>query len=186
VVSDAYTIIIYSVQADRALLEFIAQQLQRVFNARVMLAGQLSLGEILQHFDEEREQIRAEGLLEALKERLGVMPHQRVLVIVEGDGYVEGLNFVFGVAAEGWGGVVFTRRLYPEFYGEMPNESLLRVRLLKEVLHELGHSYGLAHCTNNCVMRFSNSVFDVDSKSAFYCPRCVRELNFLAPGLLRV
>ncbi len=185
-VGDIYTIVIYPVQVDRVLLEFIAQQFKRVFNAKVLLSGQLPLGEILRHFDEEREQIRADRLLEALREKLGVTPHQRVLVIIEGDGYVEGLNFVFGVAAEGWGGVVFTKRLYPEFYGGMPNENLLRVRLFKEVLHELGHSYGLTHCTNNCVMRFSNSVFDVDSKSAFYCPRCIRELSILAPGLLRI
>uniref|UniRef100_A0A7C3WVR5 Archemetzincin n=1 Tax=Thermofilum pendens TaxID=2269 RepID=A0A7C3WVR5_THEPE len=185
-VSDTYTIVVYSVQVDPALLRFIAQQLQRIFNAKVLLAGQLPLGDVLEHFDEEREQIRADELLERLKGKLGVLPHQRAVVIVEGDGYVEGLNFVFGVAAEGWGGIVFTRRLYPEFYGDMPNETLLRVRLLKEVLHELGHSYGLAHCTNNCVMRFSNSIFDVDSKNAFYCPRCIRGLNILAPGLLRV
>uniref|UniRef100_A0A7C1PM53 Archemetzincin n=1 Tax=Thermofilum pendens TaxID=2269 RepID=A0A7C1PM53_THEPE len=185
-VDDTYTIIVYSVQVSRELLEFVVQQLQRFFNARALLAGQLPLGEILEHFDEEREQLRADELIEKLKERLGVLPHQRVLVIVEGDGYVEGLNFVFGVAAECWGGIVFTRRLYPEFYGGAPNETLLRIRLLKEVLHELGHSYGLTHCANNCVMRFSNSVFDVDSKNAFYCSRCIRELSALAPGLLRV
>jgi archaemetzincin len=124
--------------------------------------------------------------LEALIEKMGVAPTQRILVVLGADGYVRGLNFVFGVARNGWGGVVFTERLNPLFYGELYSEELYRLRILKESLHELGHALGLEHCRENCVMRFSNSVYDVDAKPAFFCPKCCLELNYSHPGIVRV
>lgn len=182
----SYSILLYSVQLEKHHIDFILQNLARLLNVKVVTAGPLPMGLILEHFDEERGQIRADKLLKRLQSKLGVVPHQRVLVIIDGDGYVEGLNFVFGIATEDWGGVVFTERLRPEFYQGVPNDVLFQARLLKETLHELGHSFGLQHCPNNCVMRFSNSVVDVDRKSAFFCRKCARELSLLAPGLLRV
>jgi len=182
----SYSLVLYSVQLEKQYVDFLTQSLTRLLNIKVIAAGSLPMGLILEHLDEDRGQIRADELLHALHSKFGVLPYQRVLVVINGDGYVEGLNFVFGIAAEGWGGVVFTERLRPELYHETPSDALFRARLLKEALHELGHSFGLQHCPNNCVMRFSNSVVDVDRKSAFFCSRCVRELSLAAPGLLRV
>lgn len=183
---NSYSLVLYAVQVESRHVDAVAQNLSRLFNVKVYPAGSLPVGLILEHLDEERGQIRADTLLVKLRSKIGVLPYQRVVVIIEGDGYVEGLNFVFGVATEGWGGIVFTERLRPEFYGGVPNEALFLARLLKEVIHELGHSFGLQHCYNNCVMRFSNSVVDVDRKREFFCHKCARDLHFLAPGLLRM
>jgi len=96
------------------------------------------------------------------------------------DGYEHGLNFVFGEALPEYGvSVVFTKRLRPEFYGERVDFNLYSERLVKEVAHELGHLLRLGHCENYCVMRFSNSVFEVDEKPKYYCNSCkskIREL----------
>nr|WP_243666411.1 matrixin family metalloprotease [Vulcanisaeta sp. JCM 16159] len=52
--------------------------------------------------------------------------------------------------------------------------------MLKEVLHELGHSFGLDHCADpRCVMYFSNTIEDTDRKGPGYCQRCMARLRSL-------
>ncbi len=123
------------------------------------------------HFDWKRMQIKAPEVNTAIKEAYEgyVKPGDRVVVgVVAGDGYVSGLNFVFGLATPDLGvATVYTWRLSDS------DASRFLSRLLKEVMHELGHLLGLSHCVNpKCVMSFSNSVADVDSKDAWLCPAC--------------
>ena len=49
----------------------------------------------------------------------------------------------------------------------MPGDrDLLRERVVKEVLHELGHTFGLTHCAESkCVMSLATHIELVDSKS---------------------
>lgn len=98
--------------------------------------------------------------------------------ITKVDLYEKGMNFVFGVASEKLrSAVVSIHRLRPEFYGRPSNDELLIERTVKEVMHELGHVFGLSHCPNvRCVMHFSNSVDDTDIKLPYYCPNCERKL----------
>ncbi|WP_082781434.1 archaemetzincin family Zn-dependent metalloprotease [Thermococcus peptonophilus] len=98
--------------------------------------------------------------------------------ITKVDLYERGMNFVFGVASEKLrSAVVSIHRLRPEFYGKPSNDELLIERTVKEVMHELGHVFGLSHCPNvRCVMHFSNSVYDTDVKLPYYCPNCEQKL----------
>jgi archaemetzincin len=71
-----------------------------------------------------------------------------------------------------------TRRLHQESYGLPEDTRLLFGRAEKEAVHELGHAYGLAHCRSfDCVMRFSNSVEQVDLKPGHFCQLCEAQLN---------
>ena len=71
--------------------------------------------------------------------------------------------------------MVSAHRLRQEFYGLPTDPELLHERLLKEALHELGHTYGLRHCPDyTCVMSSSNGVERIDLKSAEFCPTCAR------------
>jgi archaemetzincin len=67
--------------------------------------------------------------------------------------------------------------LNEEFYGLKEDRALFELRVLKEALHELGHTFGLLHCENNCVMIFSNSIEDTDNKPPQFCPRCSNYLE---------
>ena len=98
----------------------------------------------------------------------------RILGVTEVDLFIPILTYVFGEAQLGdTGALVSMHRLRPEFYG-MPNDpELLRIRLLKEALHELGHTLGLQHCPDYlCVMSASHSVERIDLKRAGFCKTC--------------
>jgi archaemetzincin len=60
-----------------------------------------------------------------------------------------------------------------EHYGLAADENLLLSRLIKEVIHELGHTFGLIHChAPDCVMRSSTYVEDIDQKGQSLCMSC--------------
>ena len=82
------------------------------------------------------------------------------LWIVSEDIFVRGMNFVFGVAKPGKGAVLSICRL----------DSLNMIK--KEAIHEMGHVFGLQHCSNKCVMQFSNSVYEAKKKPAELCDKC--------------
>ena len=98
----------------------------------------------------------------------------KILVIFDADAYSYGLNFVFGEAiGNGAIAIIYLPRIKQEFYGLKPNEQLFYERLVKESVHELGHTIGLPHCHNTrCVMHFSNSLYDTDFKERSFCDRC--------------
>ncbi len=50
-------------------------------------------------------------------------------------------------------------------------------RVLKGLLHEVGHGFGLEHCTNECVMNPPDSIEDWDSRPAGYCHSCFIDLK---------
>ena len=110
----------------------------------------------------------------------------RILGVTEGDLAIPTLTFVFGQAQlDGRVAVVSLARLRQEFYNLPEDESLLRDRLAKEVLHELGHTFGLTHCVESkCVMSLATHIGFVDNKEQRYCGRCGEHLvhRFAAPN----
>jgi len=126
-------------------------------------------------FNYERRQYSADFLLEYLKR---FDNHEKVLGVVDVDIYVEHLNFVFGLAEiNGKYALISLFRLNPKLYG-IKNDKLFIERIAKEGLHELGHTFGLEHCSNRrCVMSFSNSIAEVDHKLAEFCGKCMQKLK---------
>jgi archaemetzincin len=103
----------------------------------------------------------------------------KVVLLTELDLYVPVLTFVFGEAQlNGKHSLVSVCRLHEEFYSGMTDDDLLLSRTVKEVLHELGHNFGLKHCDDwDCVMHSSTSIEEVDIKGEGYCKVCARSID---------
>jgi archaemetzincin len=102
-----------------------------------------------------------------------------VLVLTDFDLYKTQHRFVFGDADETQSvATVSLHRLRPEFYGEERDPNALFQRTLKECVHELGHLFGLRHCFNpRCGMYYSNSIFETDNKTSYFCETCDRRVG---------
>jgi archaemetzincin len=126
----------------------------------------------------EREQFHSSEILERM-ETLVRPGDWRLLAIADVDLYIPILKYVFGEAQMGGPcAVVSTFRLRQEFYGCERDPALLHQRLLKESVHELGHTLDLRHCQDyRCVMASSHSVERIDLRQSFLCPDCRSRLE---------
>ncbi len=102
----------------------------------------------------------------------------KIVLLTEVDIFVPVLTFIFGEAQlDGKHSIVSVCRLHEEFYSGESNENLLLERTIKELLHELGHNYGLHHCVNwDCVMHSSPGIEEVDIKGNSFCSSCAAKV----------
>lgn len=133
-----------------------------------------------------RGQYFATPILEELKQNIPE-EGEKVLGVVDVDIFVPALNFIFGQADLGGKvALISLTRLREEFYGNSKNEKLFFERVVKESVHELGHTFGLRHCSKpECVMHFSNDIRDTDIKGADFCEDCKEECKKKLEGKLR-
>jgi archaemetzincin len=126
-------------------------------------------------FDARRNQYSSVAFMLALA-KADFRDVDRVIGITACDLFIPMLTFVFGQAQlRGRIALVSIARLRQEFYGASPDGDLLRLRLRKEVGHELGHSMGLIHCPDrDCLMSLATSIQEVDRKQTEFCPSCRR------------
>ncbi|MFX1425115.1 MAG: hypothetical protein ACFFBE_01585 [Promethearchaeota archaeon] len=75
--------------------------------------------------------------------------------------------------------IVSTLKLKEEFYDRHKDDEIFKQRVLKEIIHEIGHIFiGSSHCErNSCVMKFSEDVEDIDKKSYNLCESCKLKLE---------
>lgn len=151
---------------------FLKTSLSRAFNAEVELLKK-PLRADYAHFHTARGQWDAEKLLRWLAE---LHSKQRGLLVVglfPYDMFAGVKKQVFGIAEnDGRAAVVSCHAMNPALHGK-PNDELLRERLFKKCVHEIGHLLGLDHCANrSCVMNQARNLLFLDRKSAGFCPRC--------------
>jgi archaemetzincin len=150
-------------------MEKLQDRVSGIFHCPVEI--QAGFGDLVRAYNPERKQYLSSELLSSLGKAGREL---RIVAIVDVDLYVPRLNFVFGEADVLSGtAIVSLCRLRPEYYGLALDEVLFLERAAKEIVHELGHTFGLGHCANNkCVMHFSNSLADTDLKETHFCSMC--------------
>ena len=156
------------------LLEYLAAALARTFRTPCQIRPETF--DLSFALDAGRQQYYSTAIIQRMER--AVDPDARVLGVTASDLYVPVLTFVFGEAQlDGNCAVVSTARLKEEFYGLPRRQELLRERLLKEAVHELGHTFGLRHCADwRCVMTSSHAVERLDVKGAEFCRACKKPI----------
>lgn len=156
---------------DRELLDYLAFTLSGTFRTR---CSELPLKvEAHAAYNQTRRQYHSTQLLRQLHD-LREARGPKILGVTELDLFIPIFTFVFGEAqVAGSCAVMSAHRLHQEFYGLPADRKLWLTRAEKEATHELGHAFGLTHCRSfDCVMRFSNSVDDVDVRPSEFCNVC--------------
>ncbi len=135
-------------------------------------------------FDPHRQQYLATTLMMALLDP-PPPPGLHRMAVTGVDLFLPVFTHVFGTAQiDGPVGIASLHRLRPEAAGDPPDRELLRQRILKEVLHELGHTFGLVHCRVPwCAMRASRVPEQVDLKDAAFCDECAERLGISGDGV---
>ena len=158
---------------ERKILSLIASEVAMIFNKPTLISRRV-LGIPKTAYVAERDQYYAEFFLKEALKSFRDKDIEKILAVTKVNIFTDDLNFVFGVAQlNGRAALISLYMLDPRNYGEQYNERLFFSRIVKEAVHELGHTYGLRHCKNlKCVMSFSNSVTDVDRKAKDFCDDC--------------
>ena len=153
------------------ILEQVAETVRDEFrfSARIR-EGHLDLGEF---YDPGRRQYNANKLLKVV-DSIALPDSYKTIGLFNVDLYIPILTFIFGQAVLGGNtGIASLYRLNNERYGMPPDKIILMERFKKEVIHELGHTFGLIHCNApECVMRSSTYVEDIDLKEVHMCQTC--------------
>lgn len=137
----------------------------------------------------ERGQYRASRLFDVCLAE----PGDRVLGITEADLYEGELDSVFGYAQiDGRAAVISLARLRGRpSRARTPRRLAVRAsarqrerfldRCVKEAVHELGHTLGLAHHDNDpeCVMFYSQRLADTDRKRRTMCAACSAQADLI-------
>ena len=156
-------------------LEWIENTTAEWFPLPVRRLPPLSIPEAA--YDARRGQYQSVELMKMLVKH-APQNASRVLGVTDVDLAIPMISFLFGQAQfDGPVAVVSLCRLHQEFYGLPEEEELLRERTVKEVLHELGHTFGLVHCAEStCAMSLATHIELVDAKAEQYCARCGLQL----------
>jgi archaemetzincin len=162
-------------QFDRAFLKRVALAVGNEYRTGV-IAEECHL-DLNPFYNPNRRQYDGDRLLRHIP--LCTSSHYTKLVgLFRVDLYIPILTYIFGQAILGKSeAIASVFRLRNELYGMKQDEELLLTRTVKEVIHELGHTFGLIHCQNQaCVMRSSTYVEEIDLKSSSLCAVCREKL----------
>jgi archaemetzincin len=123
-------------------------------------------------FHPSRNQYHSTPILKqlALKAPVGAI---KVLAVAEVDLFIPILTHVYGEAQLGGIACMVSTIRLNEGHSALNTQEPFLGRIIKEAIHELGHTFKLRHCRDHtCLMHYCRDESDVDRKSDQLCRYC--------------
>lgn len=161
---------------DSIFLNRIVEDIKKEFRSNIKLVeGHIDLTD---YYDPARRQYNADQILMKLDQMHG-NNESKIIGLFNVDIFIPIFTYIFGQAhLKGRSGIASMFRLSNERYGIKADNALLIERFSKEIIHELGHTFGLIHCkVPDCVMRSGTYVEDIDQKNASFCENCKKDMD---------
>ncbi len=132
--------------------------------------------DLTQFFDPVRSQYNANEMIQQLIPL--AEKDDKIVGVTDLDLFIPVLSFIFGQAYLGGSAALISgHRLENQRYGLADDPKLYADRLIKCMVHELGHAFGLKHCLHpGCIMVSTTYVEEMDQKLDRFCRNCGREL----------
>jgi len=152
------------------LIDAIGWEITRVFGFPIGV--QSLLADLNFAYDANRNQFHSTLILDALAQKTP-QEYMKVLAVVQVDLFIPILTHVYGEAQlNGTASVISTFRLN-EGLSAIEITEKYQERIVKEAIHELGHTFNLRHCPElSCIMHYCRDESDVDRKSDQLCRYC--------------
>lgn len=156
--------------SEPSFLEQLAEKVGSIFGYPVD-TGEL-LDDLEFAYSPERHQYNSTMIIEKLSEK-APENYLKVIALCKEDLFIPILTYVFGEAQlNGRSCIVSICRL-KDTRAFLNTEGVFAERVIKEAVHELGHTFNIRHCSdNNCVMHYCRSITDVDNKKTGMCRYC--------------
>ncbi|MBW2436904.1 MAG: archaemetzincin [Desulfobacterales bacterium] len=123
-------------------------------------------------FHPNRNQYHSTPILEQLA-RKTPPDALKVLALVQVDLFIPILTHVYGEAQLGGKACMISTIRLTEGHRSLDTQEPYLSRIIKEAIHELGHTFKLRHCREHtCLMHYCRNEGDVDRKSDQLCRYC--------------
>lgn len=155
---------------DGVIFKPIRREIHRIFGYRTRVIPLLD--DVGFALDTSRHQYHSTPILNELA-RLAPSSALKVLGLTTVDLFIPILTYVYGEAQlAGRACILSTHRLQDGLPATGTQKAFLS-RVVKEAIHELGHTFDLRHCRDHrCLMSYCRSEKDVDHKSGELCRYC--------------
>lgn len=152
------------------LTELVKKEINRIFGFPAPIIP--ILNDVDFAFDSGRNQHHSTSILQQLEKSAPPFA-LKVIAITKVDLFIPILTHVYGEAQLGGKAcVVSTYRLKDQISAAHP-DVIFKQRIIKEAIHELGHTFNLRHCKEHaCIMHYCRTELDVDRKSDQLCRYC--------------
>jgi len=156
--------------SDADLLDRLGKELRESFGYPTNVRSLLDEKDLW--LDPVRKQYHSTPILDTLA-MISPPEAVKVLALTTVDLFIPILTHVYGEAQLGGKACILSTYRFTQDLALVARTETFHGRLVKEAVHEVGHTFNLRHCRDSgCVMHYCRSVREVDRKSNQFCRYC--------------